>query len=200
MTDQPGTPGNPLAMTDPRQMRALAHPARIAILQYLVLEGSHTATECAAVANLSPSACSYHLRTLAKYGFIEEDRSAATDSRERPWRAKVISMSIHNEPGTPAATRAAGEVLSAAYRASMEELRERYDDRRATYSAAWQRALGESYDTVFVTPDELEELKGRITELIGKYRRLEKHDQPTAGGRVMVSTEFTPWFTPEEAP
>jgi DNA-binding transcriptional ArsR family regulator len=181
-------------------MRALAHPARIAILQYLVLEGSHTATECAAVARLSPSACSYHLRTLAKYGFIEEDPSAATDSRERPWRAKVIAMSIRSDPGVPAATRAAGEVLGAAYRASMDELRERYDDQRGAYPAAWQRALGENYDTVFVTPDELEELKGQITELIGRYRRLDKPDQPPAGGRVMVSAEFTPWFTPEEAP
>jgi hypothetical protein len=30
-------------------MRALAHPARIAILQHLVLDGPTTATECAEV-------------------------------------------------------------------------------------------------------------------------------------------------------
>src|SRR5215469_11368036 len=102
MADAPGiTPGNPLTMEDPRQMRALAHPARIAILMYLGLEGPHTATDCAAVAQLSPSACSYHLRTLARYGFVEEDRSAAADSRERPWRAKVLSLMIKEEPGVP---------------------------------------------------------------------------------------------------
>jgi Helix-turn-helix domain len=66
-----GTPGNPLLLTNPRIMRALAHPARIVIWQHLGLEGPATATECAAVAGLSPSACSYHLRTLAKYGFVE---------------------------------------------------------------------------------------------------------------------------------
>jgi hypothetical protein len=41
--DQPpaavGTPGNPLPLTDARMMRALAHPARIAIWQHLGLDG-----------------------------------------------------------------------------------------------------------------------------------------------------------------
>jgi hypothetical protein len=74
-------------------MRALAHPARIAIWQHLGLEGPATATECAAVAGLSPSACSYHLRTLARYGFVEEDRSHAADGRERPWRVKIVAQS-----------------------------------------------------------------------------------------------------------
>jgi hypothetical protein len=31
----PGTPGNPFRITDPRMMRAMAHPARIAIWHYL---------------------------------------------------------------------------------------------------------------------------------------------------------------------
>src|SRR5580704_15082466 len=74
---EPGMPGNPVRLTDPKMMRALAHPARIAIWTHIALRGSVTATECAEVAGLSPSACSYHLRTLAKYGFIEEDRAAA---------------------------------------------------------------------------------------------------------------------------
>lgn len=63
----PGTPENPLRLDNPRMMRALAHPARIAILQHLGLDGPATATECAAVVGLSPSACSYHLRALARY-------------------------------------------------------------------------------------------------------------------------------------
>ena len=65
---EPGMPGNPVRLTDPKMMRALAHPARIAIWSHIGLRGSVTATECAEVAGLSPSACSYHLRTLARYG------------------------------------------------------------------------------------------------------------------------------------
>src|ERR1700733_1737705 len=91
-----GTPGNPVSLTDPRMMRALAHPARMAIWQHLGLEGPATATECAEVAGLSPSACSYHLRQLARYGFVEQDPAAAANGRERPWRVKVASTRIED--------------------------------------------------------------------------------------------------------
>ena len=76
---QPGTPGNPVQLTDPKMMRALAHQGRIAIWTYLGLHGPATATECAEIAGLSPSACSYHLRTLARYGFVEEDPASAEE-------------------------------------------------------------------------------------------------------------------------
>ena len=103
-----GTPGNPLRLTDPRMMRALAHPARMAIWQFLGLEGPATATECAEIAGLSPSACSYHLRTLARYGFAEEDLASAADGRERPWRAKVVAFSLLDGADATPAMRDAG--------------------------------------------------------------------------------------------
>src|SRR5580698_7957972 len=113
---EPGMPGNPVRLTDPKMMRALAHPARIAIWSHIALRGSVTATECAQVAGLSPSACSYHLRSLAKYGFIEEDRAAAGDGRERPWRAKLLALNINGGPDTPPAVRAAGQMLANTFR------------------------------------------------------------------------------------
>src|SRR5437588_136488 len=108
---EPGMPGNPVELTDPRMMRALAHPGRIAIWTHLGLHGPATATECAEIAGLSPSACSYHLRTLARYGFVEEDPDSAADGRERPWRARMLAFSLNDAPGTPAATRVASRLL-----------------------------------------------------------------------------------------
>src|SRR2546429_2370715 len=105
---EPGMPGNPVELTDPRMMRALAHPGRIAIWTHLALHGSATATECAEIAGLSPSACSYHLRTLARYGFVEEDPDSAADGRERPWRARMLAFSLNDVPRKPPATRGAG--------------------------------------------------------------------------------------------
>src|SRR5215472_4220467 len=72
-----------LEVTDPRAMRALAHPVRLDILSALA-KGPKTATECAEAVGESPQSCSYHLRTLAKYGFVE--RAEATNGKERPWR------------------------------------------------------------------------------------------------------------------
>src|SRR5277367_6472978 len=102
-----GSPGNPLLLTDPRVMRALAHPARMEIWQHIGLEGPATATECAEVVGLSPSACSYHLRTLAKYGFVEEDTARPADGRERRWRAKISAINVPSATGTVAQRDAA---------------------------------------------------------------------------------------------
>ena len=82
-------------ITDPQVMRALAHPARIEIMEYLASTGAGvTATECAEIVGLSPSATSYHLRELAKYGLVEQAPSRG-DGRERVWR----SASAGCEPG-----------------------------------------------------------------------------------------------------
>jgi predicted ArsR family transcriptional regulator len=179
-------------------MRALAHPARISILQYLVLEGPATATECAQVAELSPSACSYHLRTLARYGFVDEDPDSAADGRERPWRAKLFAITVERGPETPSALRAAGDLLSATVLASVDELRERYEDRKGAYPAAWQHALGYTQDAVHVTAEELVALQQRLLEVFGEYRRLDKAERPAGARRVLTLTEFLPWFPPDE--
>lgn len=84
VTPKLGRPDNPLPLTDADAMRALAHPARIALLQHLALEGARTATECAPVVGLSPSACSYHLRQLARYGFVAQDQAAAATAGSGP--------------------------------------------------------------------------------------------------------------------
>lgn len=192
-----GMPGNPLTLTDPGMMRALAHPARLAILFQLGLDGPATATECASVTDLSPSACSYHLRTLARYGLVEEDISA--DGRERPWRAKVVSFTVPDSPDTPPAARAAGELVVESTRAKVDEVRERYRDRRDEYPADWQEAGGFTHDALHVTADELSELRRRVQQVIGEYRRLDRAERPPGAKRVQAIAEFTPWFSPEEA-
>ena len=191
----PGTPGNPVSLTDPRMMRALAHPARMAIWQHLGLEGPATATECAAVAGLSPSACSYHLRTLARYGFVEEDPSHAADGRERPWRVKIVAFKIPTG-ASPPAVRDAARLLGASASASAEELRESYRDRESEYPADWQAALGSHYDVLHVTPEELHALSRRLIDLFGEYRRLSRAERPAGARRVHVTVDLVPWFEP----
>lgn len=193
-----GSPGNPVVLTDPRVMRALAHPARIAIWQHLGLEGPATATECAAVAGLSPSACSYHLRTLARYGFVEEDTAHSADGRERPWRAKISAFSVPTGTGPPA-LRDAARLITESVNASAEELRESYRDRQSEYPDEWQGALGANYDVLHATPEELNTLKRRLTELLGEYRRLSRDSRPPGARRVQVTIDLVPWFPPEAA-
>jgi predicted transcriptional regulator len=196
---EPGMPGNPVKLTDPKMMRALAHPARIAIWMHIALRGSATATECAEVAGLSPSACSYHLRTLARYGFVEEDRASAADGRERPWRARLLAFTMEDRPDTPAAGRVASRLLVENIRADAEEIRVRYLDRKSEYPADWQAAAGEMFSVAHVTPDELDELRAKVMEIMAPYVRLDPAERMAGALPVRVMLDMFPWFRPEEA-
>src|ERR1700710_2095183 len=102
---RPGVDG-PVVVSDPRAIRALAHPARLAVIDEFFAGRRLTATECAEIAGLSASAMSYHLRALEKWGIIR--RSATTgDGRERPWEAAGDRLAIDSaEPRASAAGEA----------------------------------------------------------------------------------------------
>ena len=72
-------------LRDAEELRVLAHPVRMRLLQALYERGSATATELAEMIGESPANCSWHLRQLAKYGFVEE--TGGGTGRNRPWRA-----------------------------------------------------------------------------------------------------------------
>ena len=198
MSTEPGTPGNPVELTDPRMMRALAHQARIAIWMHLGMHGPATATECAQIAGLSPSACSYHLRTLARYGFVEEDPQSAADGRERPWRARLLAFNMSDGPDTPPATQVASRLLVENMRAAAEEIRARYLARRSEYPADWRAAAGEVFSVAHVTPDELDRMRSEVLEVMAPYIRLEPASRPSGALPVRIMLDLFPWFGPEE--
>jgi DNA-binding transcriptional ArsR family regulator len=196
---EPGMPGNPVTLTDPMMMRALAHQARIAIWSYLGLHGAATATECAEIAGLSPSACSYHLRTLARYGFVEEDPDSAADGRERPWRARLLAFNMHEGPDVPPATQLAGRLLTENIRAAAEEVRARYVARHAEYPADWQAASGEVFSVAYVTAEELDRMRAQVLEVMAPYMRLDAASRPAGALPVRITLDLFPWFGPEQA-
>ena len=59
---------------DVTAVRALAHPLRLELLDLLRFEGPSTATLLANRVGESSGTTSYHLRQLARYGYIEEAR------------------------------------------------------------------------------------------------------------------------------
>jgi hypothetical protein len=198
MSTEPGTPGNPVELTDPRMMRALAHQARIAIWTHLGMHGPATATECAQIAGLSPSACSYHLRTLARYGFVEEDPQSAADGRERPWRARLLAFNMSDGPDTPPATQVASRLLVENMRAAAEEIRARYLARRSEYPADWRTAAGEVFSVAHVTPDELDQMRSEVLEVMARYIRLDPASRSSGALPVRIMLDLFPWFGPEE--
>ncbi|MGC5017214.1 ArsR/SmtB family transcription factor [Micromonospora sp. DT47] len=174
-----------MTISDPQVMRALAHPARLAIMEYLSsLEGGATATECAEIAGLSPSATSYHLRALAKFGLIEEAPSRG-DARERVWQA--FSPSYLVEAGRSADSEAqAAELALVEAHTARDAQRTRDWIRRAPgeppewYDAAW---LSDSL--LLLTAEELAALNLSVQELLNPYRKRLRKDPP-AGARTVA--------------
>jgi DNA-binding transcriptional ArsR family regulator len=159
-------------------MRALAHPTRLALLDHLHAVDHATATECAGVVGESPSALSYHLRALARWGFVEEAPGGV--GRERPWRATAARIEFPD--GTPEATVLRDELVARAHRAVREALDE-------PLSPRWRRATQTSFATLELTPAQLEELGERFEALLDELRA----EPPSRGAEtVVVSFQAVP--------
>jgi DNA-binding transcriptional ArsR family regulator len=154
-------------ITDARTMRALAHPVRLALLEVLALHGPLTATKAAELLDESPGNMSWHLQTLAKYGFVEEAEGGR--GRSRPWRVVPGVRSFETAQGD-AETAAAGDALEATYQdRNMQRLREWWAHRRS-YPVKWRRAAFALDSFTYMTAPEMEQLADQIQELVHRYR------------------------------
>jgi DNA-binding transcriptional ArsR family regulator len=142
-------------------MRALAHPTRLALLDHLHAVDEATATECAEVVGDSPSSCSYHLRALARWGFVEEGGRRA--GRERPWRATAARIEFDSDGLEATVLR--DELLGRQQQRLRDALRREHE-----LPPRWRRAAQTSSATLTLRPSELEELGERFEALIDEYR------------------------------
>jgi DNA-binding transcriptional ArsR family regulator len=175
-----------MTISDPTVMRALAHPARMEIMQYLTSTGAAvTATECADVVGLSPSATSYHLRELARYGLVEQAPSRG-DARERLWRSSVESLSFEaGQEAGPEARAAVGAIVDLFVASELELvrdwLRRAPDEPKEWYDVAWQ-----SRSNLLLTAQELAELNEAVMNLLEPYTQRKRTDPP-AGARPVAA-------------
>jgi DNA-binding transcriptional ArsR family regulator len=81
-----------MRISDPKAIRAMAHPLRLDLLEVLSGAGPATAARCGRILGVSQASCSFHLRQLAKFGFVE-DAGPGRDKRERLWR--IVDRRVH---------------------------------------------------------------------------------------------------------
>jgi DNA-binding transcriptional ArsR family regulator len=142
-------------------MRALAHPTRLALLDHLHTVEQATATECGAAVGDSPSSCSYHLRALAKWGFVEEAEKGA--GRERPWRATATRIEFPSDGLEATVLRA--DLFGRQQQRVRDALRREHE-----LPPRWRRATQTSSATLELTPLELEQLGERFEALLDEFR------------------------------
>lgn len=163
-------------ITDPRTLRALTHPVRIALLEALTTSGPMTATEVGELIGESPTTCSFHLRQLAKYGFVED--AEPRRGRSRPWRRTSIGFEV-SSIGDDAESAIA---LWSLVRLMREWGFSRYRtwlETRASYPKAWQDAAGDSEYLFFVTAEELAQLNSELYALL-IHRFEERREDPSS--------------------
>src|ERR1700726_709335 len=105
--------GEPVTLTDARAMRAVAHPVRMALIELFGYHETLTATQASDLLGESPANCAFHLRTLAKYGFVRE--AGGGKGRERPWVRAHRSINLSTEGQADYQAELAARTLSAAF-------------------------------------------------------------------------------------
>ena len=156
---------DPVQLTDPIAMRALAHPVRMALIELLSALDTVTATQASELLGESPANCAFHLRTLAKYGFVEE--AGGGRGRERPWKAANLEFSITSQQPDPQAALAADALGRFWLEQWIERARQMFGSNK--YVPGWERATGWSRSTAFLTPEETRDLSRQMRELIKQY-------------------------------
>lgn len=165
MTDKPGS--RQVRLTDPRALRAYAHPTRMALVGLLRREGPFTATRAAELTGESVASCSYHLRMLAKYGLVEE-ADPEGPGREKPWRATAEFTDWPGYSADPAVAQAAEALTLAVAENYFHRLTRALEARRGL-SRQWQEAERFSDVTLYLTPEELVGLGQRVDALVAEY-------------------------------
>ncbi|HEU5375387.1 MAG TPA: helix-turn-helix domain-containing protein [Ktedonobacteraceae bacterium] len=152
-------------------IRALAHPLRLKLLDLLRFEGPSTATLLGQRLGESSGATSYHLRQLARYGFVAETPSKG--KRERWWRYQERKLMI-----------SVGETSDREERTLLAELLSREAHALDRFLAA-RSHLGEWDEVAFfqsrgfrLTVEELEAVRKGIEDVLAPLRRADASDVP----------------------
>jgi DNA-binding transcriptional ArsR family regulator len=150
-----------------RNLRALAHPLRLRLLESLRMDGPATAARLAAQLGESPANVSWHLRTLAAHGFIASD-DERDDRRERWWRAVDEYTTVREiEYLDDGELRQARQVLTT------ETLARQFDRAaafvRQDWPDEWRAVSTIAHWVLRLSPQELVDLGTEVTGVLERY-------------------------------
>jgi len=167
-------------INDPERIRALSHPLRLRLLDLLGEHGELTATQCADLTGESVASCSFHLRMLEKYGFIER---AASRGREKPWRPVTRrGYATGIDPDVPGSVQATVELARMTFQqrsqrvwAAMERLGQEPPE--------WLEATRLMNTSIWATAEEAAELGDKIMALFEAFETRDDPAKRPAGAR-----------------
>jgi DNA-binding transcriptional ArsR family regulator len=176
-------------LTDPVALRAYAHPVRLSLVGLLRREGPLTATQAAALLGESVPTCSFHLRQLGKYGLVE--RIEGADAREKPWRATALATRWGS--ATDPEAQAAEDHLDAIIMGRYYKQALKWLARRDQLAPEWRAATGPGDALLFLTAEELGEVRRAQEDLVAKYRprQVDPSLRPEGARAILIAQYVT---------
>ena len=177
----------PYRFENPRSIRALAHPARLAIIDALTTGEELTATQCAELTGLSPSATAYHLKLLERYG-LAETAALRPDRRERPWRATGRQIQTDLDGSTPGGASAVAAVV-AAHIDMTRAIAVEFTAAGPAEPEEWRDAAVLNNADLWLTVEEFQRVGEELAAVIAPYRR---RTRPADSRQVRVMNVVVP--------
>ncbi|MFJ4920532.1 winged helix-turn-helix domain-containing protein [Streptomyces sp. NPDC088725] len=151
------------------------HEVRTALLALLAEVGTATATEAASRLGHSSGLCSFHLRQLARHGYIEE--APHRGGRARPWRLRQRN---------PAADASAEEQFGDLARGLEDESWQRWLAQRDQAPAEWRH--DEAFSSVaYLTPEEMSRVADTVRRALAPYQDREQRPLARPGNARPVA-------------
>jgi DNA-binding transcriptional ArsR family regulator len=168
----------PRRITDPGVLKALSHPLRRQIYRLLTQLGPQTVTLLTEHTGADPGQLSFHLRELAKRGFIAEAPGLARDRREHWWQVEPGSWSWSTEDFKDPAARAIADTAKQLMVAEELDRLRAYEARKDSLSPDWINAAVSSESSLRLRPDELQQLAAELQEVLARWSGPGRVDPP----------------------
>ncbi len=152
-----------------REVRALAHPLRLQLLEALANHGPATASMLARELGESSGATSYHLRALAAAELIVEDLDRRK-GRERWWKHDEKHRLISTAPAEDEEYAAAIAQFESVMLQRDEDGLRRYLHARGDFTPEWQESAFIGGWGVYATREDVEELSTMVVEWLRAHR------------------------------
>ena len=158
-------------VSDPQSVRALAHPLRLQLMDILGMEPDLTATQCAERTGESVASCSFHLRMLAKYGYVVP---APPRGREKPWRRVTRSRTISPDFEDPSSVQEVSVLAELVVDREADRLRQ-WLGRDSRTQTEWADATPISTTSLWLTPEEAREMAHAVMEVHTRFSEQFRH-------------------------
>lgn len=177
-------------ITDPEALKGLAHPLRRQLFRQLAQFGPATGAVLARRMGGDAGQIAYHLRELARHGFLVEAPELARNRRERVWRAAPGAFSFSERDFEEPEMKAVADALGAQMAAQQFDRLAHWKRSVNDWDESWRQATTSSESYLRLSATELTALADELHAVIRRFRDQTRQDERPDDGREHVFLFF----------